>query len=146
MKISKKKYPGGDLNQGPKLRSQSSLSAIHLPAWHLPASSPRLLCQSPFFLYTGASLTGVGRGCDQRVLFNSLTAKSIPAGTKKQTRTFEVGTYLWREPKSSAFVTFPSGTNWCPSGTNRWWPIWPARSMVPLGNGGPPVGRPSSTP
>ena len=39
MKISKKKYLGGDLNQGPKLRSQSSLSAIHLPAWHLPASS-----------------------------------------------------------------------------------------------------------
>ncbi len=30
MKISKK-YPGGDLNQGPKWRSQSSLSAIHFP-------------------------------------------------------------------------------------------------------------------
>jgi hypothetical protein len=34
-------------------------------------------------LPSGASLTGVGQGCDQRVLFNSLTAKSIPAGTKK---------------------------------------------------------------
>ena len=32
MKISKNKlYPGGDLNQGPKLRSQSSLPTIHLP-------------------------------------------------------------------------------------------------------------------
>jgi hypothetical protein len=48
MKISKKKYPGGDLNQGPKLRLQSSLSAIRrcLPSTSLPPPSVTI------FLYT----------------------------------------------------------------------------------------------